>query len=398
MTDSSRGILDDVRVLDFGRYIAGPYCAALLADLGADVIRIEKVDGSEDRRLIPVADGDAGALFLQVNRNKRGLTLNPTKAAGREVVRRLVTASDVVVANLPPQALETMGIDYGSLKEVKPDIILTTVDAFGQGGPWSNRLGFDGVGQAMSGAVYLSGSPETPSKSYVQWVDFMSATSAAFGTMAALMERSRSGRGQHVQGSLLASALTVANSTLLEQAVNAPDRVATNNRAQVAGPADIYSTTDGWIIAQVIGAPLFERWAVLMGEEHWLNDDRFATDQDRGNNRDVLNERMAAWCSERSTSEALDTLVAAGIPAGPVLSPQAALDHEHIQSLGFLQPTPYPGTRIAPPLARTPVSFTETAAGIHSRAPLLGEHTKSILGSLGFDAAEIEQLREDRVV
>jgi crotonobetainyl-CoA:carnitine CoA-transferase CaiB-like acyl-CoA transferase len=398
VTDSKHGVLEEVRVLDFGRYIAGPYCACLLSDLGADVIRIEKVAGSEDRKLIPVADDDAGALFLQVNRNKRGLTLNPTKPEGREITRRLVASADVVVANLPAQALEAMGIDYASLTAVRPDIILTTVDAFGQGGPWSNRLGFDGVGQAMSGAVYLSGSPDSPSKSYVQWVDFTSATAAAFGTMAALMERNQTGRGQHVAGSLLASALTVANSTLIEQAVLGSNRVATNNRAQVAGPADIYSTTDGWIIVQVIGAPLFTRWAALMGEDHWLTDNRFATDRDRGDSRDVLSERMDRWCAERSTVDALDELAGAGIPAGPVLSPQEALDNVHIQSIGFLRPTPYPDVGPAPPLADTPVSFSVSQAGIRSRAPLLGEHTEEILTSLGYDGADIERLRAARVV
>lgn len=140
--------------------------------------------------MIPLADGDPGALFLPVNRNKRGLALNPTKPAGQRIVRQLVATSDVVVANLPPQALESMGIDYASATKVKPDIILTPVDAFSKGGPWSDRLGFDGIGQSVSGAAYLSGNAETPSKSFVQWVDSFSASAAAFGTMAALMDRS----------------------------------------------------------------------------------------------------------------------------------------------------------------------------------------------------------------
>ena len=150
------GVLDGVRVLDFGRYIAGPFCAALLADLGADVIRVEKVRGSEDRFLVPLNDAGDGALFMQVNRNKRGLTLNPMKPDGRAVVQRLVATADVVVANLPDAALTAMGLDYASLAAVKPDVILTSVSAFGAGGPYSEKTGFDGIGQAMSGAMYLS--------------------------------------------------------------------------------------------------------------------------------------------------------------------------------------------------------------------------------------------------
>ena len=152
MTQALKGI----RVLDFGRYIAGPFCGALLADMGAEVIRIEKVDGSEDRYLAPISEGGEGGAFMQLARNKRGLTLNPMKPEGREIVKKLVAKTDVVIANLPPDTLKTMGLDYESLKKVKPDIILTMISAFGTGGPYSNRVGFDGLGQAMSGAMYLS--------------------------------------------------------------------------------------------------------------------------------------------------------------------------------------------------------------------------------------------------
>ena len=151
------GILEGVRVLDFGRYIAGPYCATLLAEFGAEVIRVEKRGGSEDRFVAPVGAGGEGALFLQINRNKKCITLDPMKAEGQEVLRRLVARSDVVVANLPPQTLQAMKLDYETLKAIKSDIILTTATAFGGPGPWSGRVGFDGVGQVMSGAVYMTG-------------------------------------------------------------------------------------------------------------------------------------------------------------------------------------------------------------------------------------------------
>ena len=148
------GALDGVRVVDFGRYIAGPFCACLLGDLGADVIRVERVDGGEDRFLAPVGADGVGALFLQVNRNKRGLTLDPMAPDGREVLRRLVVTADVVVANMPAATRAAMGLDYEGLKTLRPDVVLTTVDAFGSGGPYSERVGFDGVAQVMSGAAF----------------------------------------------------------------------------------------------------------------------------------------------------------------------------------------------------------------------------------------------------
>ena len=392
------GVLEGLLVLDFGRYIAGPFCAALLADLGADVIRVEKVAGSEDRFLVPLNDAGDGALFMQVNRNKRGLTLNPMKPEGRTVVQRLVATADVVVANLPDAALQAMGLDYASLAAVKPDIILTSVSAFGTGGPYSEKTGFDGIGQAMSGAMYLTGQPGQPTKSYVPWVDFTTALSATVGTLAALMARQRTGRGQEVKGSLLASALTVANAALIEQAVNAPDRVATLNRSQVSAPSDTHRTRDGWILVQTIGQPLFERWATLMGESSWLEDPRFADDMARGTHGELISDRMGSWCAQRTTDDALAALEAARIPAGPVLSPQQALDDPHVRATEMLRALGFPGVPSSAPVADTPFSLSETPPRIRGRAPQLGEHTEEILGALGYDAGQISTLRAARVV
>ena len=392
------GVLAGIRVLDFGRYIAGPFCAALLADLGADVIRVEKVRGSEDRFLVPLTGTGDGALFMQVNRNKRGLTLNPMKSGGREVVRRLVATADVVVANLPDSALTAMGLDYAALSAVTPRIILTSVSAFGAGGPYSEKVGFDGIGQAMSGAMYLSGRPDEPTKTYVPYVDFTTALSATVGTLAAVMARQQTGRGQEVKGSLLASALTVVNSTLIEQAVNAPDRVATMNRSQIAAPSDAYRTTDGWILVQSIGQPLFERWTTLLGESHWLEDPRFKDDISRGDHGDVISERMATWCAERTTEQALAALENVRLPAGPVYSPQQTLDDPHVQAAGFLHALGFPGSPACAPVADTPFSLSETQPGVRRRAPLLGEHTDQILAELGYAPSEVAALRAARVV
>ena len=144
-------VLEGIKVLDFGRYIAGPFCGTLLGDMGAEVIRIEKVDGSEDRFLSPITENGDGAMFMQLARNKRGMTLNPMKPQGREIVEKLVATADVVVANLPPETLKAMALDYESLRSTKSDIILTMISAFGRGGPYSNRFGFDGLAQAISG-------------------------------------------------------------------------------------------------------------------------------------------------------------------------------------------------------------------------------------------------------
>lgn len=394
MPDPLRGI----RVLDFGRFIAGPFCAALLADLGADVIRVEKVRGGEDRFLVPVTEAGDGAFYLQVNRGKRGMTLNPRAPEGRHVLRRLVATADVVVANLPDAALKTLGLDYDALTAVRPDVILTSVSAFGAGGPSSHRPGFDGIGQAMSGVMYLSGRPGEPTKAYCPYVDFTTALAAAVGTLAALLARRDTGRGQHVRGSLLASALTIANGALLEQAVLRPDRVATGNRSQTQAPSDAFRTRDGWVLVQCIGQPLFRRWTELVGEPHWLDDPRFADDRSRGDHGAAVSERMAAWCGERTTAEALAALDAARIPAGPVLSPQQVLDDAHVRAIGFLRPVAAPGSEAETPVAETPFSLSAAPAGIRGRAPALGEHTDAILAELGYPSPAVAALRERDVI
>ena len=385
-------------MLDFGRYIAGPYCAALLAEYGAEVIRVEKREGSEDRFVAPIGEGGEGSLFLQMNRNKLSLTVDPMTDEGREIVRRLVRTADVVVANLPDPSLVAMGLDYATLSALKPDIIVTTSSAFGSTGPMAQNVGFDGVGQAMSGAVFMTGEPDQPYRAQVNWVDFGTALHCAFGTMAALMERSRSGKGQHVKGSLLGTALTFMNSFLIEQAVIRKDRVPTGNRGQAAAPVNIYRTRDGWLLCQVVGQPLYERWARLMGEPEWLGDPRFANDLSRGENSQTIDERMGRWCAGRSTDEAVAILGAAKIPCGPVLNAQAALDHPQVHAMDLFESLDYPGLPAAAPVGRVPLSMSLTHGGIRHRAPLLGEHTDRILAELGYEPAAIAGMRERGVV
>ena len=178
-----------------------------------------------------------------------------------------------------------------------------------------------------------------------------------------------------MRASLLASALTIANGMLMEQALIRPDRVATGNRSQTQAPSDAFRTRDGWVLVQCIGQPLFRRWTELVDEPQWLDDPRFADDRSRGDHGAVISERMAAWCGERTTAEALAALDAARIPAGPVLSPQQVLDDAHVQAVGFLRSVASPGSDAEAPVADTPFSLSAAPAGVRGRAPALGEHT-----------------------
>lgn len=407
-TPDTAAVLHGIRVLDFGRYVAGPYCATLLGYLGAEVIRIERREGGEDRYIAPVTPQGDGSVFLQTSCNKKSLTLDTTRPESREIVRRLVASADVVVVNLPPKGLSSAGLDYATLRAIKPDIILTTQSAFGDAGPYRDRGGFDGTGQAMSGAMYISGVPGAPAKAAAPYVDYATAVLSAFGTLAALMHRTRTGEGQEVKASLLATALAVFNSHLLEQSVAQPDRVGSGNRVQTSAPSDVFATRDGHVLTHVVGNGLFRRWARLMARDaaapeqeaqRWIDDPLHQSDASRGEHSERILERMRGWCAERSTATAIRELEAAGIPAGPVYTPQQALDDPQVAAMGFLKSiADYPGLARPALVADLPVRFSRTPAGITSRPPTLGEHTDELLRELGYADAQIEELRRAEAI
>lgn len=391
-------ILTGLRVLDITRYVAGPIATALLADLGADVIHIEPPGGGEDRRILPIDDDfHAGAGFTQCNRNKRGLTLDLASDRGKEVFRRVLLTSDVVVANLPRRAVRSLGLDYETLRSVKPDIIMLHLTTFGNEGPYADRLGFDAIAQVMCGLTYLSGEPGKPMKNAGAWVDMATGFLGSFGVMAALQHRMKTGEGQLVEANLLQTALTIANYFLIEEHFNKYDRQATGNRAQSGGPADLIPTSDGWVYAVALGDPMFKRFMTMIGRTDLIEDSRFLTDELRAENGAELSAIASEWSVRLTTEAALAELATHKIPAGPLLTPRQAMLDPHIASY-FMQNMAIEGLSKLAPLIRSPVSFSKTPGEIRQGPPRPGQDTRAILAECGLTIEEIDLLKEAAVV
>jgi crotonobetainyl-CoA:carnitine CoA-transferase CaiB-like acyl-CoA transferase len=390
--------LSGIRVIDFGRFIAGPYCAMLLADMGADVIRVDRRQGSEDRYLAPVAASGEGTGFLSLNRNKRSIALDLGKPESSEVVRRLVRMADVIIANLPLEVLQKIGLDYESVRAIKPDIILARISTFGPDGPLARCVGFDAVAQAMTGAMSLTGFPGAPVRSVVPFEDYGTALHTAFGVMVALYHRAQTGVGQVVDGSLLATGITFMQNILAERQVLGIERRQSGNTSFYAAPSDCYRARDGWIMVSIVGADMFARWARLVGRPEFIGDPRFKDDQTRADNHVPINEAMNAWLAARSRAQAVTELQAARIPAGPVLDPGQVLEDPQVKARRLLQEVEFPGTPAAVPVSAPAVALSATPASIRRRAPMLGEHTNEVLREIGYSETEITALRKAEAI
>lgn len=403
MIDTPRA-LDGLRVLDFSRILAGPFCTMLLADLGADVIKIEQPGSGDGTRQWgpPWFENDSengtesqSAYYLSINRNKRSLTLDLKSETGQELARQLAAQSHVVVENFKAGGMTGYGLDYAALHALNPALVVCSVTGFGQDGPYRDRPGYDYVIQAMSGLMSISGPVDgPPTKLGVAISDVIAGLFAASAILAAVRHAERTGEGQYIDVALLdtsiAALVNVASNFLVSD--HPPKRY--GNQHPNIVPYQTFRAAEGEFVLACGSDGQYARLCTLIDRPDLRDDPRFATNPARVKHRDILVPILAEIFTTRPAAEWVEKLLAAGIPAGPINDLPAILDDPHIQARGLVH-TADNGLRLVGP----PVQLSETPASVRSLPPTLGEHTAAVLREvLGLDAEQIARYRAEGVI
>jgi formyl-CoA transferase len=390
------GALAHLRILDLSQVRAGPSCVRQFADFGADVIKIESPPGSS-RSDVMIGPRD-GADNQNLHRNKRSLTLNLKAEAGRRVLYRLVESADVLVENFRPDVKYRLGIDYDTLAAINPRIILASISGFGQDGPYRDRPGFDQVAQGMSGLMSVTGAPDGPPMRVGAAVaDVGAGLFAALGIMTALLERSRSGRGQWVQSSLLHAGIALMDFQAARYLLGGEVPAPMGNDHPTSMPTSAYPTADGYINVAASGASMWRTLCTALVRLDLLERSEFADADSRSKNRAALNTELAATLRTRPSAHWIEVLNAAGVPCGPIYRVDQVFADPQVQHLGVAAPVPH-GSLGEIRVVANAVKLSRTPARMVAALPPAGTHTDEILSELGYDAAAIAALRADGVV
>lgn len=405
MEDQVTRPLSGIRVIGLEQYIAGPYCTMLLADAGAEVIKIERVEKGDPRRSIPPFARKGGAEkaggYMAYNRNKKSLALNLRAEEGREVINRLAALSDVVVENLRPGAMDKLGVDYTRLKEINPRIIYAPISGFGRmpglESDYAQRPAFDIVAEAMSGVMDLVGFEDRPPSSTLYGLaDVYSGMVGAYGIMQALFMRERTGEGQLVDVSLLDNMLALNERMVALYSVsgNAPER----GKPEHLWPRGAFKCSDGYVALNVPNDEVWARLANAMGRPDLINDPRSASGPKRASNAESLHPIVEEWMADKTRDEVVDALNKAGMPAGPVYNAEDVFSDGHFRVRGMLAEIDDP--EVGPFHFARSVPHLSAAPDIPlNPAPVLGEHTREVLEQLlGYSSTQVDALVDAGVV
>ncbi|MBW3604537.1 MAG: CoA transferase [Actinobacteria bacterium] len=393
--------LQDLRVIEMGVLLAGPFCGQLLGDLGAEVIKVEQPGVGDPMREWGREKPHGLSLWWPVlARNKKSVTANLREERGQDLVRRLVAESDVLVENFRPGTLERWGLGYDELARINPRLVMARVTGFGQSGPYAPRAGYGSIGEAMGGLRHVVGPPDRPpSRVGISIGDSLAGTYAAYGTLAALHARDRTGRGQVVDSAIYEAVLAMMESLISEYSVAGYTRERTGSILPNVAPSNVYPTAgDEQILVAANQDTVFARLAEVMGRPELARDDRYATHTARGEHQAELDGLIAAWTAIRDADELLAELDQHGVPAGRIYRAADMLDDPHFAARDAIVAVPDPRfddlrmQNVAPRLSDTP-------GAIRWAGPELGEHNTEVYGSLlGVDDATLERLRSDGII
>jgi formyl-CoA transferase len=389
--------LEGLRVIDLTQAMAAPYCTMNLADMGADVIKVEPPGGEDMRRGSVQQNGHSGP-FNAINRNKRSLVVDLKKPAGVEIIRRLARTADVFVQNYRPGAAQRLGVAYEELRAINPRLIYCSISGFGSTGPYASRGGYDLIAQGMSGIISVTGEEDgRPAKAGVPLSDLAAGLFGAYGILCALEHRERTGEGQFVDTSLLeaAMALTVWESTEHWATGQTPKALGSAHR--LAAPYQALRASDGWFTVGANNDKLFEAFCRAIERPELLIDARFNARDRRLANRRALAGEIEETTAKESRAHWLTRLEAAGVPSGPINTYPEALADPHTLARNMVVDLVHPGAGPIKNLG-VPMKLSETPGAVERPAPLLGEHTDAILTELGYDARERQALRADGII
>ena len=390
----SKGALNGIRVLDLGRYQAGPRAALVMARLGAEVIKVEGPGGDESRRHGPFVRGQS-VYWVQYNSGKKSLGLNLRTEKGKEILRELVKVSDILIQNFRPGTIDKMGFSYENLKALNKGIIMVNVSAYGQYGPYKDRIGFDPIGQAISGMMMLNGFPGMPPiRTHNPVIDRITSLHATIGALAALHERQLSGEGQCVDVCLADTGFTM---TEIQCSAYLGAEIVTERNGNGSGTSNVYKAKDGWVLLSAQSDNIWPRFCDAIGAPEWAIDPRFSTGDGRDENSQAIEERLEEWFAQRSVAEAVGIIADAGIPCNAVNEIPAAAQEPQLHERELL-------VEVADPVAgniyvsgkNIKLSRSEVVVG---SAPVPGQHTRGILSSLlNFGDAQVSALESEGVL
>ena len=387
--------LEGIRVLDLGRYQAGPRCGLMFARMGAEVIKVESVSGDESRKNGPTVRGQS-AYWVQYNSGKKSLSINLRSSEGKEILTDLIKKSDILIQNFRPGTIDIMGFGYEKLRDINPKIIMVNVSAYGQYGPYKDRVGFDPIGQAMGGLMSLTGEEGMPPvKTFFPLIDRITSLHATIGALAALREREISGEGQTIDVCLADTGYTCNEIPISAYLGSGYEQTREGNGRGTGG---CYQTKDGWVILAATNENMWVRLSESIGKSEWLTDDRFQTRLDRTRtNAEALESELSEWFSGKTMGEAVEILSSNGVPCSPVnTTAQAAVD-PHLTDREIIVEVPDPVAGSIHVSGKM-IKFGRTEMVVGS-APVVGQHSEEILSELlGYSEERINELNNNQVV